>query len=165
MSAPRCEREAQVAAALRSGAALGEALRAHVSACAACRQTQRVAAYLQALARQGEADTALPEPGALFRRARLLERLLEQHRSAEQATRPLLVAEALAFPAAGALLLMWIGSGWARVSERLAAWQPSWIEAASLVGLPAAAVTQGLFVAVLTCLTLLLAFPLLASED
>ena len=90
----RCEREAEVAGALRAGslhAELPSELIAHVRGCASCEETERVAQALLGSAAAMRAQHELPAVEHVLRRARLRS----QEIALRRATRPLIFMRVL----------------------------------------------------------------------
>ena len=92
-----CPRQEAVVAMRHAGAAAAAsglppeeraALEAHLAGCDDCRRALRVDGALALLAAEG-AGVALPDPGRLFWRARILERLAARGEAEERAARPL----------------------------------------------------------------------------
>lgn len=100
-----------MARALRSGR-WNESLEAHVRECATCREVQRAAQWMQALApaaqlgKQSSHD--LPDPRILWLRAQLSER----DAAAERTQRVMQRVEVACFAAACAGLAVWLGFHW-----------------------------------------------------
>jgi len=104
-----CPRQEEVLRAVRSNSP-DEALRTHVAACAACRETALVSGFLARLAAASSPSAAaLPDPGRILQRARFLDKLMREQALIERATRPVLIAEAI-FQAALVGGVIWLGS-------------------------------------------------------
>jgi hypothetical protein len=100
-----CEREREVARAVRSGLWSAE-LREHAAGCEACGEAMAVAAFLQS----GE-DPVVPEAGLMWWRLELRARR-EKH---ARAMRPLVVAEGVAAALVGLSCvagLVWLSTVW-----------------------------------------------------
>lgn len=97
----RCERESEVVAALRAGS-WTDALSSHVSSCASCAETERVArALLESAAALG---SELPSPDAMWRQGQARMQAI----ALKRATRPLIVMRTLSL-ACMAAFAAWTG--------------------------------------------------------
>jgi hypothetical protein len=73
MAGQFCEREGDLQRMVRSRT-VDEELRAHTSACEACRETLTVALWMQQMAATSVAAASLPDPAYLWYKAQLLRR-------------------------------------------------------------------------------------------
>ncbi len=111
-----CDREQQVLEAVRSGrgpADWDEPLRAHVAACAICRDVALVSAFLLQESEWAAAEVRLPDPELVWWKAQLLAR----RAAAERAVLPIALTEKLAGAGAVALFLTGIVLNWSYVLD------------------------------------------------
>lgn len=119
----RCARQAELETAVRAGQwpqGCDAGLRAHVASCRDCADYALVAGTFQQARAAGVADARLTPPGALWWRAQIRRR----HGAVERMTRPIVVAEWVAFACAllalGISVWQWSrGTTWAQVWGRL----------------------------------------------
>jgi hypothetical protein len=118
-------------------------LEAHLAGCADCRRAVTVDGALALLAAEAPA-VALPDPGRLYWRARVLGRLAERSEAAERAARPLRwvhAAGAVLAALFATLLFGWLGGGLLEALEKTAtdlgggALDPSLLQLAVWMGL------------------------------
>jgi hypothetical protein len=122
------------------------------------RATEAVAAYLAALARQRDPEP-LPDADALYRRARIVERLFHAPAPVERAMRRLQLLQLLAMLISALALGAWLLRAGTEAVQQLPL--PSLL--AGLVSPQAFAIAAGAAV-LATALPLLLAWPLLAED-
>jgi len=155
-----CPRETAIVAAVRSGS-WEDDLRTHAATCTDCAETVRVAGLLRALAAQ-DLRTPLPEAAEIYRRARLVERLFGGAEAGERAARSVVLAEALAFLALAAGLVVWLAASWTELAARLSTGQPRWLESSPA---PSAAFAWIVLASAAGALMLLAMLPILRTED
>jgi hypothetical protein len=81
-----CDFEPRVVESVKTGA-LRETLSEHLETCAACRETARIAAFLQADLKTGDAN--LPSAGFVFWKSKIVER----RRRSERVAQPIFIAQ------------------------------------------------------------------------
>jgi glycerol uptake facilitator-like aquaporin len=117
-----CERECKLSSRVAAESADGlvsEELAAHIALCAACGETLRVANLMRAFAR-ATPPNALPAPGLLLWKSRMLERRAAQRR----ATMPLVVAQVVSIVFAATTLLWWASRNSLQLNKGLANLEP-----------------------------------------
>jgi len=153
VSKKECRLTQRVAAEFAGGQVSGE-LAAHISLCTHCGETLRIANMMRAIARTTPMPHALPAPGLLLWKSRMLERRAAQ----ERATKPLVIMQAATFVVATLTLMWWASRNSAQLGDESAKLKPvmsGLLVSFQLVAMPlliaAVCVT-------LTCLTLAFAF-------
>lgn len=121
-----CEREREVAAAVRGGGLSAE-LSGHVAECGGCRETARVARALL-----GMREVEVPDAGVVWRR---VQARVEEERLLRRATRPLAVMRALSAVFLGALAVWAVPAAWVLVEGHLgSAWVMGTVVSAAMIG-------------------------------
>lgn len=115
MSERECELTQRVAVESATGEMSAE-LAAHINLCAGCRETLRVANMVRLFAHATTPPLALPAPGLLLWKSRLLER----RAAAERATKPLVIVQAVSCVLAVLTLLWWASENPSQLGEGLA---------------------------------------------
>ncbi len=101
-----------------------------------------VTGYLRRLAREPQ-DRALPLPGDLYRRARLLDRLFGEPAPVRQAMRRLALADVLGVLVASSALVLSLAWAGAAVAERVLSWPLPWLAPEQVVMAVLAVVALG----------------------
>ena len=162
MTQASCVQEERVLQAARTGI-WEEALSAHVTGCAACREVVVVSRSMRVLAESSEGTHPLPDAGRLWRRAQFSEK----HAEADRALKILDWAEFIF-----ALLIFggvagWIGWNWDAIQIRMSSvmadtWQQLWMQAFSVGA--AVPILSSSGIVILSLIAVAIAYPLLARD-
>jgi len=171
MSHKSCSQESAVAGAVRSGR-WNEGLEAHLRQCAACRNVQEAARWMQSLASTSRSSATLqgdlPDPQILWLRAQLSERQAAVER-AQGILQWLEVAWVTTACVGLGILLAW---NWNAIVSEIRdmlgwipfdAWPASWANLSSHVPANAPTLSSSVLI-VISLLGLFVAYPLLSRE-
>jgi len=164
MNQTGCSYEDAVAAAARTGQ-WNESLATHLLGCAVCRGVQESSLWMQALARDSQRQTDLPDPDVIWLRAQFSRRQV----AAERAHKLMQGVEIACIAAVAAGLAVWLAWNWESFGDSIGsgfAWaSDAWASAAASVDFAADSPLLVSAIAVgISLLVLALAYPLLARE-
>lgn len=157
-----CGQEGEVLRAVHTGM-WEEALSAHATACAVCREIVEVSRWMKTLAESPEGTDPLPDAGLVWCRAQLSEKQAE----AERAQNILDWAGFIFAVLVSAALAGWVGWNWDAIQGTLTslladAWQGLWAAWPSVFGTMPALSLSG--VVILFLAAIVLAYPLLVRD-